>query len=433
MASQPTRSLGWNGIDWVGGCYIDQGLLEQRYWERIVQGLRGQLTSWAEIDQVEELSRTVRLRQALNPFLPQKEGKYIPAQLSIWEGLLRRPMCVPTKVLARVMPVQKHKDGQEFYVKTWSLSVKELQVLMEYLQEEEKLLQELHAWEKVISEERLEPHNLLHIRYIGFCDSDEQSNPSCGVVEEFLLAVERALPQVARSVKVHDLLVPKPYLSKKEASRLRTEVYIALVQIFGGLGGTTLTNRYEHNDSTQSLALWKHAFTYNAFEALNTKFNERAIAHGTDCSVGLARELSVLFKDIKKYVSNHRDVTGTASPELALGRRKRKVLQDQSTPFLFQGRKSVMVFTRNGMYLNDYVVGRSYFAGENREADLMRDIVRKMAKAKGMDAAHFELFPYYCLAPWPKRDSPKKAVVSPLLIQEVEFMWRYLKLVRPMI
>ncbi|KAI1101017.1 hypothetical protein F4804DRAFT_317259, partial [Jackrogersella minutella] len=118
-------------------------------------------------------------------------------------------------------------------------------------------------------------------------------------------------------------------------------------------------------------------------------------------------------------------------------------LQAQSTPFLYWGKKTLVVLAGRNMYQNDRFNNRPYWNGENGDVTMMKEILQIISQAEGMKEPHTEFFPYYTVSPWFYEphdnlqwilvsfpDLPTKA--TPSLTREQNHMWRYLEIVRPM-
>ncbi|KAI1778986.1 hypothetical protein F4818DRAFT_236193 [Hypoxylon cercidicola] len=357
-------------------------------------------------------------------------------QLVVYEKFTDCPMRVTDQDLQRVMSISPWyqfrsrspyfvENGYVLYVTSWSISVAELDTLALYLQEEEKAFEELERWKFVAREGDLAPGDRLTIRYIGSCETadwphrplgmkyDEFSKPFAGVLAEFLPAVEKLFPAIAASAETW-CIHHKIKQGEREDKKLRKYTFAALLSLYGY---PTLINRCEDCDTIYNPST---PLRGSSFAELETYFHYRATELGIICTDELLFELQVLFGDMGEYVAE--DPKSTRS-ELNI-MTKFETFRAQSTPFLFQGRKTVLVLAGKSMDMNDYIHGRPFFASENAGALLMKEIIHGLAVAEWMTASHFELFPYYCLLPGIFHED----------IQVAEsFMWRYFDLVRPMI
>lgn len=403
-------------------------MMRRWVYAKIIRFLENYLADWP-LDIEGRLYSSAWVGNKLRSIILSDERRYDWVQLLVYEKFMDCPMLVTDQDLQCVMstcpwyrfPAKSPsviKSGYLLYITSWSISVTELDELVLYLQQEEKTFEELRQWKLVVQQQNLTPEDRLTIRYISSCEIsdwphgpfamkyDEFSKPFAGVLAEFLPAVEKLFPKIAASAETY-CVVHRVVPGMGEGKLRRKFTLAALLPLFGC---PTLINRYEDSDATREPL---EPLCDSSFAALNTNFHYRAIELGIICHDELLFDLQNLFADMGEYVLDDPDMTST---ELDVTT-KFDTLRVQSTPFLFQGRKTVMVFAGKHMDVNDYNHGRSFFNSESADALLMKEIIQGLAVVENMIASHFELFPYYCLAPGPYREDLRAAEVSISLFQ----------------
>ncbi|XXH02392.1 rab guanine nucleotide exchange factor S2 [Hypoxylon texense] len=415
----------------VVGSPIDESLALDKYrgimatwiYSRIIRYLENCLTDWP-LDVEGRRSASAWLGNKLRSVILMDGRKYSMDQLLIYEKFLDCQMLVTNEDLQRVMSVcpwnrfpaafaKVIKSGYILYIRSWSFTPAELDELVLHLRDEEKTFQELKQWKRVAERPDLEPECRLTIRYIGSCKAadwphgpfsmkyDEFSKPFAGVLAEFLPAVERLFPRIAASAETH-CIIHTTALGRDESKLQHKYTLAAMLPLFGY---STLINRFEDIEAALGPL---ELLSDSHFAALDTNFHYRAIELGIICHDELLFHLQSLFTDMAEYVS---EILDTTSMELDVTT-KFDTFRVQSTPYLFQGRETIMVLAGKYMDVNDYIHGRSFFNSESADALLMKGIIQGLAGVENMIASHFELFPYYCLAPGPFRDDLETAEVT---------------------
>lgn len=398
-------------------CNEHRNRLIPSLWCKLIKCLMLRFADWPEDPQKRRWISTCLWGKFAESLFLQKTSGYQLDQIEIYEGFIDGPMHVTGKELSRVMallpglhPIVQGthssaallEDGYVLYITSWYISVAEIDKLASYLRDEEKSFEELEAWKNAAREEGLAPEDRLTIRYIGSCESidwphgpmarryDEFSKPFSGVLAEFLPAVEDLFPEVAAKAETY-FLQHKIRRGERKDEMLRKQTMAALVGIFDY---ATLINRY-HDEDTKNRQL--PLLQDSSFAALDTKFHYRALELGFICPDDLLSKLQNHFCMMGEHILTTSNTTDTELSVMSIF----KNLRAQSTPYLFQGRKTVLAFAGKHMDMNDYIHGRSFWDSESANSTLMKEILQGISLVEDMEASHFELFPYYCLAPGP--------------------------------
>ncbi|OTA62833.1 hypothetical protein K449DRAFT_464927 [Hypoxylon sp. EC38] len=366
------------------------------------------------------------VKSLLQDILPEERHHYPVGSLETWTDLSKCSMRVSDRQMSRIIPLQHHSamghepQGLTFFMTTWKLSVNDFAQLEEYLTSHEKTFSELRTWMDLIRSLDSETSGWLTVRYIGSCKAEqwryvqynlrymnaERLKPLAGVLPEFLTAIEIALPQVASTIQTYALPVT---LRTPEERALSRRIGAILLEFFGV---PWILNR--HEDSAISIPT-----ECSSFKALKTRFHELAVTPSTVCPQNVKDDLAVLFQDIHS-ISRRRPETRY----LSLTSSKCSVLLDQATPYMYKGIKALLVLAGNSMYLSEYLFNHSYLGGDNADAVMLKRIIKNISRIEGQEDSRPDLFPYYCLAPW---------LMDVFLGEKGKFMWRYIRLVRPMV
>ncbi|KAI1651020.1 uncharacterized protein F4817DRAFT_326512 [Daldinia loculata] len=334
------------------------------------------------------------------------------------------------------IPIQNHfKEpgaGRSFFMVSWSFSSAQLDRLIEYLKEEETTFEELQTWSNFItSRNNLGPNARLTVRYIssgaGPSDAplpltiaqmmeDEFINPFCGVLPEFLEAVNVALPDVARDVQMHILPDFFSLVHNNETRFWHRLVYQALLVAFDL---ESLINR----DLEPPLV--PQDLPRGEFSLLNTVY--RGGMPSTLISnhlVHIQNRARQLFQQMYRssQSGNNLDIFPRAMTVEALNS-----LILQATPFELEGERPVLIFAVKGVPPGDLFNSKMYLEGETSDVLLMKTLIEEVMLDGRDTDFHGNIVPFYCFAPFYRRFSPG------YIKEFTAYMWDYVRATRPVV
>ncbi|TGJ85679.1 hypothetical protein E0Z10_g3111 [Xylaria hypoxylon] len=376
------------------------------------------------------------IRQRLTYLLPDSNYQYSHDQIAVWESLMASPLTVSNEKLQKVVAMEDlchasvpenvpAPESQGFFMYSWTMTVFEFDVLVEYLKKEERTVHELVAWDDSIADNKLKLDDQITIRYIGSCSMpewpnklmaniyDETEDARSGILAEFLKALLCVLPDVAATRRCH--LIQYIITSPEDDEGLHELVHSVLIEFFGA---SFVLNRHPDNKVSELFTERR-----SILASLDLGFDNSALEQGLGCPAHVAAKLQDHFKSMEDYlhVAQSSDATGINRGMFQLNEAKCAALLGQSIPRYYKRARAIMIFTARSMHINDYRHGRPFSCSHDPDNQLVGQLLSDF-KDLNLRAMCAEPFAYYCLAPWPSHGSLEKAI---------EFMWDYFKIVKP--
>ncbi|KAI8623393.1 hypothetical protein F5Y19DRAFT_374853 [Xylariaceae sp. FL1651] len=418
------------------GYYIGINTFADQAWDTIFNNLSMYDEFEPAIDD-EEVKDMIRERLAY--LLPVSDYNYSQSQVSIWCSLHNSPMTVRDEDLRKIIPMQSDRDpcimlldakpgSRCFFTYSWTMTVTELEILVDYLMKEETTFSEVNAWDYFVTLGNLEPNDEIIIRYVGSCALhewplspvanayDQIKDPRSGILADFLSAVISVLPHVAASRQCHLI---QWITTLPEDEGFHELVHSALIEFFGC---SVLVNRHPDSNAWACSAARKRMLM-----GLDLNFVESALKSGLTCSQSVAYHLKRHFKEMSAYATRYAQEAGACHNLFQLTEARCAVLLGQSMPLIFNRRRAIMVIAARNTHIGDHVNARSFSSSQDRDVRLIDHLMSYDPKIRGLNlrAMHALPFAYYCLAPWPKRGDTLQAAIG--------FMWEYFTIVKPMV
>ncbi|KAI0521092.1 hypothetical protein F5B22DRAFT_653492 [Xylaria bambusicola] len=404
--------------------YIGASEVTDEAWDDIFEALSEYPELNTEHYQIGNPSTESYIADRLGCLLPKEDYQYSCEQVSIWKSLMASPMTVPNEDLQKIIPLGKvdlstlPNYERRFFVSTWTMSVSQYHILADHLKSEERTFEELDVWGTFIEDEELEPTATIFIRYIGFCGTLEApiepmadiyhqtEDVRSGILADFLKALLAVLPAVAAKRECHVIRheLATWYWDEEDGKRFPELAHSVLIEFFGA---SSLLNR--HPDFKLSQCLAERS---SMLASLNLGFDSSVIEGRYNCPVSILSELQTHFMNMKSYFASGA-APGKYSPlgVLWLDDAKCAALLGQSMPRFYKSDRAIMVVAARGLHINDYLHGRPFSCSHDLDNRLIGQLLKQF-KDLDLRAMHAAPFAYYCLAPWPKRDSLKEAVVT---------------------
>ncbi|KAF2970716.1 hypothetical protein GQX73_g2890 [Xylaria multiplex] len=376
------------------------------------------------------------IRRRLAHLLPHDNYQYTYSQIAMWNALMDSPMALSNRDLQKVVPMKDYQhpltlsgdivpNSRGFFVYSWTMSVSEFDIFIEYLQTEERGFYQLIDWCGPIHGGRLTPDYRFTIRYVGSCAMSEWPNgPTENIYSEtedarsgnlaaFLMAILCKFPTVAATYQCHLIQYVTTLMVDKEG--LHDLIHSVLIEFFGT---PFVLNRHPKNKASKFFTERQSMVT-----SLNLRFDGAALKGRLDCPPSMFLKLRNHFKRIKDYLdaTQSPDATGTNSGVFRFDDAKCAALVGQSMPQYYKGNRPIMIITGQSMHINDYIHGRPFSFSRDPGNQLVSQLLSHIGN-RDLREMCVEPFAYYCLAPWPQHENLRDAI---------EFMWDYFKIVKP--
>ncbi|THX67659.1 hypothetical protein D6D05_09733 [Aureobasidium pullulans] len=315
-----------------------------------------------------------------------------------WKTLLQAPILLSEEALSKIMSITDNTiahsrcppDHSVFYLRSFSLTVSQLESICSYWREQDKNHAEVAVW-SIMTESLTDKTTLVYIRYIGYSrvnsgakrHKDDAAKREHGLFRHFLDACEVVCPSVKpRIFHFNDAELAPSHLQNNASSLtcseigdLRERVLIALFGLPSLLNRQSGGHYAVYQPSESDVATFRKLRTSTFAKLVDTANQQQPTA-------SLRRDVTTWMDKIIQFASRNSEELelGVVSP---IGDRHRKAWVNQALPTRVFGR-TLMVTVSDDIPLHALDNPQTFWLQKARSAKMAKDYLsRLMAYEQG--------------------------------------------------